>query len=367
MATFKQILGAIAGKTGKAIDTVSRATGSYSPFIKTPEFHISENLQRIGGMLNPVKTANAQVLGTTDTSGSYYPNSVNGYGNTTLFASNQNTGGGTTGGTSGGSTGTYDLSSLLGGSQDLGLTGAAYDQARQDIEAQNPLLDQSYNLAKGDIEGSVAQTEAGAAKQKEANKLTYGNILKSISQTYNELGRKATGTFAGLNTLDSSAYGENMLRLNQGQGEQTATTQRDEQGAANTIDENVRAFKSKATSELAQLGIQYQQGKNAISSALANNDIQGASAIKSMIDQIRTRAVSLASLLQGEGGGVNNLISATNGNLFGQNMGKSLANLTAEGAKTYTVPTTDYSGSGFVSPDGRKFKNYLEYLSSMGA
>jgi hypothetical protein len=271
------------------------------------------------------------------------------------------TGGGTTGGT-----GTYDLSSLLGGNQDLGLTGAAYDQSRQDIEAQNPLLDQSYNLAKGDIENSIAQTESGALKQKETNKFDYGNILKSIAQTYGELGRKATGTFAGLNTLDSSSYGENMLRLAQGQGEQTATTQRDEQNAGNTIDENVQAFKSKATSELSQLGIQYQQGKNAISSALANNDIQGAAAIKSTIDQIRTRAMSLASLLQGEGSNVSSLISATNGNLFGQNMGKNLSNLTAQGAQTYTVPTSDNSGSGFIAPDGKKYKNYLEYLASMG-
>ncbi len=48
MATWLNIAGGLAGKAGKAIDVIGKATGN-----RLPELNISENLQRLGGMYNP--------------------------------------------------------------------------------------------------------------------------------------------------------------------------------------------------------------------------------------------------------------------------------------------------------------------------
>jgi len=269
--------------------------------------------------------------------------------------------------TSAGSTGTtYPTTTTptgdLSGNQDLGLVNAGWEEARKYIEAQNPILDQSYALSKGDIEGGITSAEQAGTRQTEDLSKRYGSILANQLRTYQDLGRQRQGVFSSLGTLESSAFGEQQARADQSLGEGRLATEQNQATDIKSVQDTVNSYKQQAQSELGRLALQYQQGKQAISSALANNDIQAAASIKDTIDQIRNRALTISSLLSG----TLSSISGVTGEGYATNVAKQLASVTSSGNALYTLPATSTTGEGFIAPDGKKYKNYLEYLNSFG-
>lgn len=170
-----------------------------------------------------------------------------------------------------------------------------YSQAASDISNQAPLLDQSYNTAKGDIQSQLNLTTQQAQGQRDQLNTDYGNLLKQEVQTYRDLGQKRQGTFSSLGTLDSSAYQDQQARADEDLAQQQANTGLQQNRQLKQVNDSLNAYSAQANSQLAQLGIQYQQGKNAIASALANNNLSEASAISNALAQIRQNAAQIQS------------------------------------------------------------------------
>jgi len=352
MGVFSKILGQAATTAGNLLNRPLYVypIGGAPVRVQLPELHVSETLSKIGSALNPVGTVKAAETGPMQSdpySGAYsnqgYPNPVP----TSSGPSTTPSSGGT-------------IIPTTNGNQDVNLTDAAYQQARAQIEAMNPLLEQSYGQGKTDIQNAIDEAVQAGEKQKTDVNTRYSNILANMLKTYQDLGRQRQGTFSSLGTLDSSAFGEQQARADQSLAENRAATETAQAQDINSIEQNINAYKKQAESSLANLALQYQAGKNAITAALANNDISGAAAIKSTIDNIRNQALTIASLLNPTLGSIQGITGDTTAN----NVSRLLANLTATGNSTYTLPTSNQDvGSGFWS-NGKWYKNYQDYLNS---
>lgn len=241
----------------------------------------------------------------------------------------------------------------------LGLTSAATDAARRAIESQSGLLDQSYNLSRGDLENTQAEAIAAGQKQKASNEKSYGNLLRQVNQTYSDVNKQRLNSAAARNAIDSSEYGVGVAQASQSQAEQALETQRQRQIADEGVDTEVNSFKSQVSAQLGQLALQYQQGKNAIQQALANNDIQGAAAIQNVIQDIQNRAVALTSQGQKVIGGLPNI----NMNTYGGNLNTALTGTLASAERQFAQPQQEQV-AGFIGPDGKRYQSYADFLRS---
>ncbi len=252
-----------------------------------------------------------------------------------------------------------------------------YEQAARDIQARGGELDTSYGLAKGDITAAQEATQKAATTQKAENAATFGDILKSQLQNKQELDRQRMGTFAGLGTLESSAYGEQQFRGDQAYGEQRGRTLVEQEKRNQAIDDQVATYSKQATSDLAKLALSYQSGKNAIASALANNDLNRASAIQAAIDKVKARAIDIqntmidfankAQMLKTMGYDVRTSIGGQGAGQYAGEVSNMLGNMTKAGNSLYTIPTTGDQGQGYIAPNGKRYTSRDEYLRLLNA
>lgn len=240
-----------------------------------------------------------------------------------------------------------------------------YAIARGGIEAQGNQLDQTYNISRGDIEGDIASTQKLGEQQVQDSQRQYSDILANQVRTYQDVNRNRMGTFSSLGTLDSSEFGNQQARADQSLAEQRAMTENEQVRTTSTIRQQVNDYINKSKSELARLALQWQSGRQQVADALAMNNVEEASAIKSMTDQIQQRAqqitstindfVNQASLLKAQGNDVRLNIPNINGNEYAAKVAQQLASL-----PTYNLPTTGQLGQGYI---GNKKKTYQDLLT----
>lgn len=366
------------GKAGKVIDVVGGLAdkgylGNQARILSyaAPELNVSENWQSLGGQ--------AQASGPSMSSGQPLYNQPSSGGGSWGGSDNpvapnisgQSAGGGTNGG--GGNGLTPPVFNPGPSEQDvINQLKGVYNQARGDIEAQGGNLDKSYDLAKGDIDASVADAEATTSAQKDQQNTLFGDVLRNQLRTYQDTARQRQGTFSALGTLDSSAFGEQQFRADQSLAEERGITERERARTIADIDRQFNGFKQKATSELARLGLQYNQGKQAIASALANNNLSEAAAISDAINAVRDRAAQIqnsiiefgnqAKLLKAQGLDVSGAIKGISGQGYADQVGQNLQNLVANASNLYQVPQANITGRGFISPKNRAEDDPFRFL-----
>lgn len=375
MAGFKQTL-------GNFVDTVGTK-------FKLPEYKLSE---RIAG-------ASTNNTGVTPQSRQVYTGPVSKYqapsgGNYANNAQNlgsilstsdvrPSTGGQSAGGGGGGTGGTGaginlqspDFSNTQDQGAFLSQLRSAYGQTRDAISAQEPLLDQTYNLAKGDIEAENAATMKRGEEQKAGLEKTFGGLLKTANQTYQDLNRSRQGTFSALGTLDSSAFQEQQLRGDQNFGQQVNEIGTTKVQNMKSVDDQVNEYVQKGKSELGRLGIEYQRGKNALRSALAQANLDEAGAIQGALDQMRARAQEVqnsmigfanqAALLKAQGMDVRTNLGQVTGNDYASSMTSALNQQLASGKNMYGLPQGGVQGQGYISPSN-KAKSEEEQMRLLG-
>lgn len=376
MGYFGQLLSKAAGKVGGAIDKVGKATGN-----RLPELGISENLQAIPQyyaqqpqkkQTPPPAVASYTVTAPT-TSNDFGPN-----GKIDLNANvNPSTGGQSAGGGQGNSGGGVQLNAPTSPQPDqagdLALLRDQYNAARSEIEGQNSTLDQTYNLSRGDIEAGITDAEKAAESQKQGLQQSYGDILKTQLKTYQDQGRQRAGTYSALGTLDSSAYGEDTLRADQSLADARLRTDLEQTRSVKSVDDQVNTYKQKASSELARLGQQYQQGKQAIQRLVAQNRLEEAGSIRDYLSQVREQAanvqnslndfVNQAALLKAQGIDVRTNIGGVSASPYADQVNQQLSAMTQTGNSKYTIPTTNVNGQGYIPT---KKKNTLSDFISIG-
>lgn len=247
-----------------------------------------------------------------------------------------------------------------------------FDQARNSISGLAPQIDESYNIAKGDIQHSIDDATTTANTQKENLGTQFGDILKNQLQTYQDLGRQRQGTFSSLGSLDSSQYGEQQFRADQDFANQRTTTDMEKTKSLKSVDDQFASYQKTATSELAKLGLQYQSGKQAISDALSQNNIQEASALQGALENITNRANEIqdnmrnwatqSALLKSQGVDVMGALRNINGDQYGSNVTNQLASARSFGNNLIPQLTGQVKGSGYIGQTDKE----KQYLASLG-
>lgn len=239
----------------------------------------------------------------------------------------------------------------------------AYNNVSQNLQSLAPGLDDAFNKGQSAIQASVDQNQQGANDQKANLDSSYGDALKGTVQTYNDLGRQRQGTFSALGSLDSSAYQDATLKGQQELTDNQAKLTRDQSQQKNAVDTAFNTYKQNATSQIAGLAQQYQQGKVALANAISNNDLNSAQAIQSAISGIQSQAQQIqqnilnfglkASELQAQGFDVGKTISSINGSQFLSPYLQQLASAKAIGNNTYVTPSTGTHASGYIGTNNK--------------
>lgn len=341
---------------------ISEQFGSYQPAAKN---YATDNSQ---GQIAGVSTTQIPGLeSTADLSGLSFGTPYK------PATSGQGQGGAGGGGAARVSTPTVDTSN---GNGDIRQLRDEYGLARRGIEGQGQGLDQSYNLSKGDIENAIAQSEQAATEQKGTLDNQFGNVLRNQLKTYQDTNRQRQNIFSSLGTLESSAYGDQQQRADSNFTTDRTTTENEKIKALKSVDDQLSTYKKQAGSELARLGLQYQQGKQAIAQALSQNNLEEAGAARTALDQIRQKAQSIqdfisnasntANTLRTQAGDVKKAISGITGNDYAGAVSKAL---TAQQDQLNGLVPQDntFSFTGYIAPNGRRYSSEEEYLKLKGA
>jgi len=251
------------------------------------------------------------------------------------------------------------------GQGDIGILRDQYGVARQGLEQQGGQLDQSYALSKGDIEGALGDAQQTATVRKQENDSQFGSLLRQGLQTYQDLNRQRSGIFSNLGSLDSSSFQEQQYRGDQEYGQLRNNTLQQQQRSGSEIDRQFDTYKRQADSELARLGLTYQQGKQQIASAIANNDLSQASAVKGYLDQIRQRAAEVQNMqaqfanqvemLKAQGVNVKTAIAGQNPDAYQQQFSLQTANQRNALAAITPQQQAGVQGQGYIiGKDGKK-------------
>ncbi len=261
-----------------------------------------------------------------------------------------------------------------GGDNRLGILQGLYNNNRSYLEGLAPQYDNTYNTAKNDLQTSIDSASNAAESQKGDVNSQFGDILKNQLQTYQDLNRQRQGTFSSLGTLDSSAYGEQQFRADQNLGDQRSQTELQKTKTISGIDSQLNAYKQNATGYLSNLATQYQQGKNALTQALSQNNLQEAGALQDAIDQISQRAQEVqsnmqnwatqAALLKSQGVDVTGALRGINGDQYASNVANQLASAKQFGNSLIPQLIGQPQGQGYVGNSNQKDKNNL--LAQLG-
>ena len=372
----QRLLGSVAGKAGKVIDVVGKATNNFGLVtpLKTqlPELKISENLQRIGGMYNPLNPPSAKAsdynpyAGTQSTYDPYRNTQSQPTGQVLGASTGQGFGGGTTGGntataTTGSQNGSYDPFSNLR---------SAYDYARSIYESQMPSLEGDYNRVKGDIEGAVARAKETLTESKDNINRGYGESLRNLITNSQELGQKTRNVYSGLNALDSSSYADAQIKQEQAQYDTQGKLEQQKLSDTKEADRQYAEYEAKANENLATLGKQYVAGKQALQQAIADNNIEEANTIMSHMENLSslmTNAKLGLAQLQAGGTDVIGSLKKLNGSGAGDIFGSYLSNVYNPSMSGFNFAQPSTQGQGYISPKtGRRYGSYQDYLNSEG-
>lgn len=385
-STFGKLLGGTLDKVGTALKLPELGISEKLAGGRTTNTGLSQQSQAAGMKYNSYNPANYQIFGPVPQGQSIYQSKsatpVSGAapstGGQTLGASTSS------GGSGGGSYGSgINLTPPVFADQsqsnnaNMDLLRQQYDASRNDINAQNSQLDQTYNLSKGDIESAISQTEQAAQQQKQDQSKLFGDLLKNQLQTYQDTNRQRMGTFSALGSLDSSEFQNQQFKGDQSYAQQRGQTESEQVKTIKQIDDSVVNYRKQATSELSRLALQYQSGKQAIQSALSQNNLQEAGAIQNALDQIRQRAADVqnsmigfanqAALLKAQGNDVRVGIQGTTGNEYANYINNLLGQQQATGKSMYALPTSGVQGSGYIgqgTAEDQKKKN--PFLNGLG-
>jgi phosphopantetheinyl transferase len=176
------------------------------------------------------------------------------------------------------------------------------------------------------------------------------------------------GMYSGLGSLDSSSYADYQNKNEQQLKEGQLQTQLEQSKQTKSVDDQFNNYKQQALSALQSYGTQYQQAKNGISQAMAQGNINEASALaqaaqeaqnqyNSIQDNMRNWA-SQSAILKAQGIDVSGALAGINGDQYAQNAQNQLTQASNYGASL--MPKMNQM-LAFIGDDKKNRNPYQQY------
>ncbi len=256
-------------------------------------------------------------------------------------------------------------------SNDLGELRNSFAGLRSTIEGQLPGLEADYNRTKGDVQAAIDRAKGSYDQSTQDINKGYGENLRSLIQTDQELRQKNRNVFSGLNTLDSSSYQDSYNKADQNFVDTQGSLQNEKEKQLRDADSQYKAYESQANSQLASLGSQYLQGKQALQQAIAQNRLDEASTIQNYIAQIKDRANQVndslntfklnAAQLMAQGVDVVGNLNKINRSGLDQTFGRYLSGTYNPGMASLNYTTPSITGQGYITgKSGKKYNSLAE-------
>lgn len=347
---------------GGAVSNVGRA-------LKLPEFGISE---AISGQPAPRQSA---VRGANTVAGPTYVNSGN------SLAGFQNNGGYGGGGAYAPATGGQAAAPQgSGGGQPSQPGPDQYlQQLRDAFGGQKQSFENQINSYNGDLTNAQTSTDQSLkaaqdakAQQDQGDSVLYGQNLKNLLQSNQELSQRRQGTYSALGSLDSSAFQQDTAKADQAllDNQQQLGSQRDT--ALHNRESQYNSYANDAQSKLLAYRQEIARAQEGLRGAQSGVDLNQANSIQSyqqgmqqqeqqLAQQRQALAMNLAQL-QAQGVDVIGNLNKTNIGDYSKQFGANLQNQLAQGTARYQTPTAPQTQSGFIGNNASAQNDLMKRL-----
>lgn len=247
-----------------------------------------------------------------------------------------------------------------GGYDYLGALRNAFGQARGALEGIFPTYDADYANSEKNVNSQVDTARQTKEAQDQADELTYGKSLRSLLQSDNELKQRRQGVFSALNSLDSSAYRDDVTKGDQALLENQQELESEKRRYQQERLKEFTAYENNAKSQLSAYQNEINRAKQSLKQAIASVNMDEAESIQNYIDKISNEAQQVQSnlqatamniaQLQAQGVDVVGNLSKMNMGQFANTFGQNLANRVSQVTQRYSLPQQAMAGSGYINP-----------------
>lgn len=370
----------LGGFGGKLIDTLGKATGG-----RLPETNLSESLQSWGGNTSgqgftwvpkahasegnfstPVtRPTPSRVTPEMDANQQAFQNYVDSQKGTYNTGSTGQVLGATSGESvsGGGDSGGYDY---------LGALRNSFGQSKGALEAMLPTYDSDYANYEKSINSNIDTALQTKTAQDQADEVTYGKSLKSLLQSDRELKQRRQGVFSALNSLDSSAYRDDVTKGDQALLENQQELESEKKRYMDDRQKEYTAYENNAKSQLGAYKNEINRAKQGLQQAIASVNMDEAASIQNYIDKLNSEAQQVQSnlqatalnlaQLQAQGTDVAGNLSKLNMGQFANTFGQNIANRVGQLTSKYTLPSQNAQGSGYIGRSGKRYNSEQEAM-----
>lgn len=247
-----------------------------------------------------------------------------------------------------------------GGGQDQYL-----QQLRDAFGGQRQSLENQINSYGGDLtnaqtstDQSIKAAQDAKTQQDQGDSVLYGQNLKNLLQSNQELSQRRQGTYSALGSLDSSAFQQDTAKADQAllDNQQQLGTQRD--SALHNRESQYNSYANDAQSKLGAYKQDIARAQEGLRGAQSGVDLNQANSIQSYMQQMQQQqqaaqaqqqalAMNLAQL-QAQGVDVLGNLQKTNIGDYSKQFGANLQQQLAQGTARYQTPVGTQSQAGYI-------------------
>lgn len=346
------------GGFGKLLSSISGVGSALHAPVNLGLGQIGNSLQSLGGQIaKPAYAAGPSVLGSS-TSGTpmtpaeqqarsvaqAYPSGGPSNPTPTYAPS---TGGQAAAPTGGGAP--TQSSSSGGGFGDL--LGSSFDSAKSALQGIIPTYDADFSNYQNQVNNSINQAQGARDQQVGDTTQRYGQALKQLLQNSSDLKQRTQSTFSGLGALDSSAFGDELLKQQQNDANNTANLSSQQNKDVTGINSTFDTYKQNQLAGINSYQQEINRAKQGVQQAIANNDVSKAQDLANYATNLQNTINGFASNLasaQAAGTDVIGNLKKINGSDFLNSFGQLLSGQYNNGLSRYVTPNSSATGQGYI-------------------
>lgn len=247
-----------------------------------------------------------------------------------------------------------------GGYDYLGALRDSFSKSRGALESILPTYDTDYANYEKNINSQIDTARQTKEAQDQQDELTYGKSLRSLLKSDNELKQRRQGVFSSLNSLDSSAFRDDVTKADQSLLENQQALEVEKRNYLQERQREFTAYENQAKSQLNAYQTEIQRAKASLQQAIASVNMDEAASIQNYIDKLSSEAQQVQSnlfglatnlaQLQAQGVNVASNLRGMNMGQFANTFGQNIANKIGQVTSRYTLPQNKMVGSGYINP-----------------
>ena len=230
---------------------------------------------------------------------------------------------------------------------------ALYQQGRDALNSVIPTYESDFNNYKTSVQDSIDTAQKQLNTGIDDTTQRYGTSLLNMLRTSKDLAGRTQSTFSGLGTLDSSAFGDELLKQQQADQEGTSALDLQKNKDITSMNDSFNTYQKQQQSDILAKQNELDRMKATVRQNIANNSVDEANSWINQASTAKTNDKNFLTnlaLAQAQGndviGNLKNILGSgvDFNNLFGSN----LLSRYNTGTTRYQIPSSSATGSGYI-------------------